>query len=236
MEMICMLLSHYEFDSPLAFDEGSIPVLVIENQNRMTKFVGELLNQSNKGEGGFELFENDVTVSISDKVEIIINPFSANVNERDILNKLYAVMKKDALDEELFLDTNTFLSEIEMNVKKIMVRQINPLDSDTPDIIGLFKLLGICFVVPDSLLEKICDYIDICSEYLKTRLFIFVNLKSFLNESEMIQLYNHSNYHKTHILMIESRQSSILENEVARVIDEALCEIPISGCKDNDIY
>jgi len=234
--MICMLLSHYEFDSPLKFDEGSIPILIIENPSYMTKFIGELLSQSNKGEGGFELFENDVSVSISDKVEIIINPFSANVNEREILNKLYAVMKKDALDEELFLDTNTFLSDIETNVKKIMARQSIPLDSDTPDIIGLFKLLGVCFVVPDSLLEKICDYIDICSEYLKTKLFIFVNLKSFLNESEIIQLYNHLNYHKTHILMIESSQSNTLENESIRVIDEALCEISISGCKDNDIY
>ena len=234
--MICMFLSHYEFDSPLSFDEGFIPALVIENPRYMTKFLNELLNQSNKGEGGFELYENDVPISISDKVEIVINPFSANVNEREILNKLYAVMKKDALDEEFFLDTNSFLSEIEVNMKKIMMRQSVSLDSDTPDIIGFFKLLGVCFAVPDSLLEKICDYIDICSEYLKTRLFIFVNLKSFLNESEIIQLYNHSKYHKTRILMIEGRQSTFLENETVRVIDEDLCEIPISGCKDNDIY
>ena len=177
-----MILAHYELDGPIEFKDGSINVLVIENPAFMAKVIGEIWNQSNGEEGSFELFENDKTVPFTNNVELIINPFSADVNERDLLSKLYAEMKKDALDEELFLSTNTFLSEIEKNVREIIGRQPLLLESATPDIVGLFKLLDVRFSVSISLAERMCDYIDVCTEYRKTKLFIFVNLKSFLTE------------------------------------------------------
>ncbi|WNY23124.1 hypothetical protein MmiHf6_04260 [Methanimicrococcus hongohii] len=223
-------------DEPIEFKDGSINVLIIENPSFMTKMIGEIWGQSNNEEGGFELFENEKSLTFTNNVELIVNPFSADVNERDLLTKLYAEMKKDALDEELFMSTNTFLSEIEKNVREIMERQKLLLESETPDVVGLFKLLGVHFSVSNSLVERMCDYIDICSEYRKTKLFIFVNLKSFLTESEIIQLYIHSTYLKKPILLIENRQLPRLDYEIMRVIDLNLCEIPISDAKDNDIY
>jgi CRISPR type II-A/NMEMI-associated protein Csn2 len=231
-----MLLSHYELNEPLVFHEGIVNVLVIEKPNMMAKFIEDLSGQFDKKDGNFELFDNNTSISISDNVMLLINPFSANVNERDILNKLYAIMKKDALDEDLYLKTNSFLSEIENNIRIITERQPIPLESDLPDIIGLFKLLTVRFVVSDSLLEKICDYIDICSKYLKIKLFIFVNLKSFLNESEIIQFYTHLNYNKNHVLMIENMQRSTIKNENIRIIDNDLCEISVLDSKGSDIY
>jgi len=235
-----LVLSNYELNDPIEFEEGRVNVLVIENPDYMSKIIKELLSQSDGIDGGFELFENNTSIKISENLSIIIDPFSININERDILNKLYSIMKKDALDEELYITTNTFLSEIESNIKKIMERYPNLLESDMPDIVGLFKLLNVRFTVSDSLLERICDYVDISSKYRKTKLFLFVNLKSFLNVSELIQLYAHMNYHKVHILLIENRQSQSIEYEVARIIDTNLCEIPLpiknDMHKDNDIY
>ncbi|WNY28543.1 hypothetical protein MmiEs2_07360 [Methanimicrococcus stummii] len=230
-----MLLSYYEFDEPISFQDGVINILVIENPAYMTKIIKELLPSSDEI-SRFELYENDAAFSISDYVDVIVNPFSINLNERDILNKLYAAMKKDALDEELFLSTNSFLSEIETNIHKIIERQQSLLELDTPDLIGLFKVLNVRFSVSGSLVENICDYMDICSEYRKTKLFIFTNLKSFLTELEIIQLYTHINYHKRNVLFIENQQRSMLEFEITRIIDENLCEIPILGHNDNDIY
>lgn len=230
-----MILTHYELNEPIEFKDGIVNVLVIENSGLMTKMIEELLNQSEKGEGGFVLFEKDKSVPISE-TEIIINPFSADINERSILNKLYAAMKKDALDEELFLSTNTFLSDIEMCLQKIIERQPQELESLPPDLTDLFKALNVRFSVSGSLDERLCDYIDICSEYRKTKLFIFVNLKSFLTESEIVQLYAHSIYTKKAVLMIENQQFQALEYEIVRIIDLTLCEIPILESKDNDIY
>jgi len=235
-----LVLSNYELNDPIEFEEGHVNVLVIENPDYMSKIIKELLSQSDGVDGGFELFENNASIKISENLSIIVDPFSININERDILNKLYSIMKKDALDEELYLTTNTFLSEIENNIKKIMERQPNLLESDIPDIVGLFKLLNVHFIVSDSLIERICDYVDISSKYRKIKLFVFVNLKSFLSVSEMIQLYAHLNYHKIHILLIENRQSPSIECEIARIVDTNLCEIPIftqnDMYKDNDIY
>ena len=231
-----MLLSHYELNGPIEFKDGIVNVLVVEKPNYMAKWVGELFGQLDKKEGSFELFDNDAAISIPDNIMLIVNPFSANVNERDVLNKLYAAMKKDALGEDLYLNTNAFLSEIESNIRIFIERQPFLLESDTPDISGLFKLLGIRFAASDSLLEKICDYVDICSEFLKIKLFVCVNLKSFLDESEIIRFYSHINYHKKNILMIENVQRVVTKNEIIRIIDNDLCEIPVLEYKGNDIY
>ena len=234
------VLAHYELNSPIEFEEGHFNVLVIENPSYMSKMIKELLSQSDGGDGNFELFENNTPISISENVSVIIDPFSINLNERDILNKLYVTMKKDALDEDLYMSTNKFLSDIENNIKLIIERQPILLETDIPDLIGLFKFLSVHFMVSESLLEKICDYVDISSKYRKTKLFVFVNLKSFLNMSEMIQLYAHLNYHKMNILLIENQQSPSFEGEAVRIIDANLCEIPIFTKKemyrDNDIY
>lgn len=230
-----MILAHYEFEKPIMFQDGIINVLIIENSKYMTKIIKEFLYQLD-GNSGFKLYENDTSLSISDFVDVIINPFSINLNERDILNKLYISMKKDALDEELYLSTNSFISEIESNIHKIAERQQNLLELDTPDLISLFKGMNIRFSISESLVENICNYIDICSEYRKVKLFIFVNLKSFLTDSEITQLYTHLNYNKKNVLFIENQQKPIMEFEIIRIIDENLCEIPVMGHNDNDIY
>lgn len=231
-----MLLSHYEFERSVEFKEGYFNVLVIENPAYLSKVVGELFSQIKGAEGGFKLFENNNSLSFPGAVSVVIDPFLTDINSRDILNKLYTEMKTDALDEELFLSTVSFLSEIEKNVQKIIQRQPLHLESDDPDLVGLFKVLNIRFPTSESLLERICDYIDICSKYRSICLFIFVNLKSFLSQDEIEQLYTHVVYYKINILLIENHEFLPLKNEIIRVIDEDLCDIFVSRFKDKDIY
>ena len=194
----------------------------------MSKLVFDLIAQHDDIEGGFTLWDNGNAISLHKISDIIVDPFSANINRRDILTQLYSVMKQDALGEDMYMHTNKLLSETESGFRKIIDRQDPSIVSDSPDIIGMFKLLNIRFEVSDSLLSRICDYMDACHEYLKTRLFIFVNLKSFISESELVRLYNHSSYRKHILLLFENRQSKTIETEIIRVIDESLCEIRFS--------
>ena len=229
-----MILAHYELNNPIIFQEGIVNVLVVENPIQMSKFIIELISQSNGVDGGFELSAKNESLPISNKVTLVTDVFSIDLNERDFLNKLYMKMKMDALSEDMFLDTNAILAEIERHFEKIMLRQNPQLESSVPDLQSLFKSLNIRHAVPETTLEKICDYIDLCSEYRKTVLFIFLNIKSFLDETEIQNLYLHSSYRKYNLLLIENKQYSHIKGEIIRIIDKDLCEFQISD--DNDIF
>jgi len=194
----------------------------------MSKLIIDLIAQCNNLDGGFTLWNNSNIIQLHKTADVIINPFSADINRRDILTQLYKRMEHDALGEDLYMHTNKLLSEIEIGFRNIINSQDLNIESDSPDVLGLIKLMNVHFEVSDSLLEKMCDYMDTCREYLGIRLFIFVNLKSFITGSELYQLYDHSRYNKHILLLIENRQSETIESESVRMIDEDLCEIRFS--------
>ena len=80
-----LVLSNYELNDPIEFEEGHFNVLVIENPDYMSKVIKELLSQSDGTDGCFELFENNTSIRISENLSIVVDPFSINVNERDVL-------------------------------------------------------------------------------------------------------------------------------------------------------
>ena len=220
-----MRLSHYDLETPIELSEDIVNVLVIENPALMSKLISDMVAQSNNLDGGFTLWDKGSVISLPKTTDVIINPFSADINRREILAQLYSMMKHDALGEDMYMHTNKLLSDIENGFQTIINRQNPNIESDPPDVVGMFKLMNVRFEVSDSLLAKLCDYMDICNEYLKIRLFIFVNLKSFLSESELYQLYTHSSYRKHTLLLVENRQYKTIEMETVRIIDESLCEI-----------
>jgi CRISPR-associated protein Csn2 len=190
----------------------------------MSKLTIDLIAQCNNLDGEFTLWGQDGIMPLNKTADVIMDPFSADINRRETLTQLYSRMKRDALGEDLYMHTNELLSNIETGFRKIIDSQNLNIVSDDPDITGLLRLMNVRFEVPGSLLEKICDYLDVCHEYLGIKLFIFINIKSFLSECEIEQLYSHSGYHKHILLLIENKQSKTLNAENVRIIDEDLCE------------
>ena len=62
---------------------------------------------------------------------------------------------------------------------------------------------------------------DICD----IKCFLFVNLKSYLNKDELLELYKHVYYKKINIMLLESTCRERLDNEVLHIVDEGLCRI-----------
>ena len=93
------------------------------------------------------------------------------------------------------------------------------------DITAIFRAMNVVFAPSESLLEHICDYIDVCSEYRKIALFVFVNLKSYLCEEDLELFYSHLMYYKRNVLLLERCESSLHPTERVIIIDNDLCEI-----------
>lgn len=77
----------------------------------------------------------------------------------------------------------------------------------------------------DRLGEKILDYIELVTEYDRKKLFIMLNLRSYIDDSEMEYFMKEVLQRKYHVLMIESSEHKKLLYEKRTVVDAFLCEI-----------
>ena len=61
---------------------------------------------------------------------------------------------------------------------------------------------------------------------MDTKLFVFINLREFFNEEEVIQIYNKLLLNKNYFIIIQSQfLVSIDSREKLYIIDDELCEI-----------
>jgi CRISPR-associated protein Csn2 len=222
-----MKLSHSTLEFPISFEDGTINVLVVENSRQMSEYLSELKMQIDGFDGKFVLSEVDRLVTISDAVDLIIDPFSLNPNSREVINSIYGILSNESKDEAHYIETNSMLASIESYIIGMLNEQDNLLKAtDEINMTNLLKSLGVKFVVSDeTLLESICDYMSVTMKYTKIKLFIFVNLKSYLDHEDISMLYDHISYQKLNVLFIERFEEPTLKREKITIIDEDLCEI-----------
>lgn len=222
-----MRLSHSTLEYPISFEDGIINVLVVENPRQMSKYISDLKLQIDGFEGGFVLSEADRPVTMSETVDLVLDPFSLNPNSREVINTAYGLLSNKSKDEAHYIETNAMLAGIESYVIDLLAEQDDILKvTEEINISNIFKSLGAKFIISgESLLESICDYLAVVTKYSKIKLFIFVNIKSYLNSEDLSTLYNHISYQKQKVFFIERCDSYPLERERITIVDEDLCEI-----------
>lgn len=224
-----MKLVHPAFENQIVIYENKANVIVIENPELLTDIVFELKNQISGKEGSFILSNNMEYISLSKAAEICVDPFSLDFNSRKLISNLYEKLRKIALDEDMYLDTAKVTGDILLYIENLLFS----LDSDfleynlDIDITSIFKCAEVKFSTDyEKLSERLLDYMSIYNEYCNTGLFVFVNLKSYISNDELRNLYDTLFYRKINILLIESMERNhVLDCELLHVIDNDLCQI-----------
>ena len=98
----------------------------------------------------------------------------------------------------------------------------------TSDIIDseetLIKAAGICVDDDyDNLGEQLLDYFELVQEYDGKKLFILVNLRSYLSDAEMNLFLQNIIERDIQILILESSEHPILEWECRHIVDADFC-------------
>ena len=98
----------------------------------------------------------------------------------------------------------------------------------TSDIIDseetLIKAAGICVDDDyDNLGEQLLDYFELVQEYDGKKLFILVNLRSYLSDAEMNLFLQNIIERDIQILILESSEHPILECECRHIVDADFC-------------
>ena len=206
-----MKLVNGKYSLIINMQENMADMLVLENEAVMAEFVEQLYFQSFGQEGDFVLSDNDELLEIYKTLEIIINPFELSGIGNELL------MEKNSLNSQICHLLETLISRASYN--DISYQK----DYEWVD---LFKFYGIK-IEPycDTLLQKIIEYIKLTSQLQLNKILCFVNLKQYLNKSEIQNLYQMAFYSKIQLLLIESYEKEKLDNENVYIIDKDRCLI-----------
>lgn len=222
-----MKLVHPDYERKLEWKENEIITWIIESPVFFQKIVQELLQQCNGEEGNFVLSDNEKILKIDKTMEIIINPYAITMNQRKILNKVYADITKIACQAEHYMKTQecfgiieNYLAEIEQELPYSF------LWNGEQNVTQILKAFDVHLdEIEGNMLERIVQYISILGNLLDISVVVLVNIKSYLDTQELLELYKAADYMKIHLILLENKETELLSGETKMILDKDGCEI-----------
>lgn len=223
-----MKLVHPDLQMQLHLTPPAAVALTIEAPELFLKYIQDLYLQSNGREGQFVLSDVNKELRISKFVEVILEPFSLDTNDRRILNKVYADLRDLAMDEEGYLRTQDILAQLQQYFMELEERSpyILTVDSDI-NVIDVFKALGVRFeAYEEGVFENLTQYIRIIGDVLQKKVVVLVGMTGYLTKEQIMLLTKEAIYHEISIIYAESKSYDWAGlGIVSYIIDSDGCEI-----------
>lgn len=202
--------------------------IVIENKRMLTEIVSDLYNQKNGSAGRIVVSENDTPVPIAKNVEIIDRYIPFELNTKTIINSVSSALEKCAVNEENIGRTLALTAEIEKYLIDLAFEFPCEISFTSVSSSSLIKHSGISVESNlSSISEKVCEYMELITEFDRKKLFVTINMRSFVDDEEMEKFVETALIHGYNIIAIESCAYKMLKNEKRLIIDDDLCEISI---------
>ncbi len=223
-----MKLVHPILSQPISLLEDRVAVLAVENPVCMRHLITEIVRQLSGEDGDFILSEDQKILSFGSVVELVLDPFRLDINQRRLLNRVYSDVARLAVGEDYYTEGQTIRSEILAFLLKLSAESEFTISFDEDFAWeSLLKAVNLKIeTVGQSLLECIMDYMKAVELMTSIRLVIFVNLQSYFSQVEIESLEQFSKYDKLNMIRIEGgKWDHNLRSEDVVIIDEDLCEI-----------
>lgn len=222
-----MKLVERELGLEIELKENVVSVLVVEGIDFRLPMVEELYSQVMGKEGNWLLVENEKNYELAKKAEMILEPFSLELNNKKVKTKLHQDIK--VIAQENFLPQGLELhSHICRYLESVLDKIPYPVRYDEEwDISELLKAYGVELAEDcDSIYEKLFNYIKLINQVCGTSIFFAVNLKQYLTERQICELYKMALYSKIQLVIIEfSMSDKKLDCEEIYIIDKDGCII-----------
>lgn len=204
-----------------------VNTIVIENQSLFSKICLDIYNQAMLGMEGLTVVSVDnIPVDMSKCVELISQFIPFELNKKGLLNKLVSRMEKVAVDPDYYEQTMIEMADIEKYIWSIQENMPGNIALTKLTFGNILKSIGLEFEdVYDSLGEKLIDYMELVREYDRDKLFILVNLRSYVPEGEMLEFLDTVLRKNLNVLLIDNYGYKVLQYEKRCIVDSDCCEI-----------
>lgn len=213
----------------LSLEENRIITLVVENPKVMSDMLRDIFRQINGEEGGWILSENDKIFPLEKTGVLLDNPLTADCNEKKILTKLHKELSEQA-KTSLYEECTQVNFHIVDFLEKLFATVPYHLEMELDvDVAGLLKLYGVKIESDGAdVLENLIDYLRAISSICNIHVVWILNLKQFLTEEQVDQLYEFCFYEKIYLINLEGQKNYSLKQEKCVIIDKDLCVIDTS--------
>lgn len=200
--------------------------IVIENQNAFYNIVTDICNQ-NAGEDGQSVLSEDNKILPMAKYSELISQFVPfDINQKNLLTKIAARIQHIAVDESHYMRTSEMMSTMERYFMELSIEMVGNLEFQKVTAEAMIKASGIHIDdTYDNLGEKLLDYFELVQEYDNRKLFVLVNVRSYISDNEMEYFLESVLAREIQILMLEGSEHNILKNEKRHIVDADMCVI-----------
>ncbi len=200
--------------------------VIIENQSKLYEILCDIKQQIDGTDGKIVLSEDNKVLNVSKHMELLMQFIPFELNKKILVNKMIAYFRQVATDEQHYCETNEMLAMLESYLLKLSIELTGNLKFTKMGLDAILKAIGIEFEDDyESLAENLIDYFELVREYDKEKLFITVNLRSFVSYDEICKFVKDIIERGYQVVMIENAEYPILANEKRYIIDENLCVI-----------
>lgn len=221
-----MKLVYPALESHIEINDNYVNGIVVENPDCYYEMIRELKFQESGEEGRWVLSSQDSPIPINKNIELIVDFIDFDVNKKVLLTKMLGAFEKVAFDEEHLDESHRLLSEIERFIIKLSEGYDIELQCDKITVQQLLKSVGISIILEsEKLTELLYSYMQLVREFIADKLFVFVNLRSFVSQRELQLFVDTVIRHGYKMLLFDSRDYPVLKGEKRIIVDEDLCEI-----------
>lgn len=200
--------------------------LVIENPRKMAEVITDLAIQAEGSEGRTVLSEDNRLLRIDKNLELLTRFIPFDLNRKVLINKITAKFQETALREEYFLQTQQVLGQWEKLCLDLSLEFPGDLNFTKISAETLFKAAGIEIENDYARLsEKLLDYFELVEAYEGKKVFVLVNLRSFIENVEMEAFLKEIIKRRYEVLFLECMAREGLPGEKIFIVDENLCGI-----------
>ena len=223
-----MILSHASSGLSIDLRENIVNTICVESPESFCKLITDLKEDLDQGTRHYVLSDDQTELSMQKNAELIVDPWSIDINSRKIKAKLYGLLTDTAND--YFFDSFLELkSHIFRYMEGLADHEPYPLSYDLDlDIGTLLKAVDVRIETgTNSFEEKLVEYLKAVSSMCLIRLVFLVNFKSFLNPEKLKLLYKEAALNKVQLVLFENGYREFVTGEKTVIIDNDRCVIQI---------
>ena len=222
-----MRLSEREIGLELVLRENRVAVLIIENVSQRLSLVKQLYGQLMGQDGNWILSEGECSFDLNRKCELILEPFSIELNHKKMKTKLYQELKEIAEENCYELELKLH-SDICNYLESVIEKLPYPMTYDRNwDSVNLMKMYDVALLEEcENQYEKLIDYIKLMNQICGTEIFLLLDMKRFFTKEQLLELYKTAFYYKIQLVLIEFQEDkSKNPEEDVYLLDKDLCVI-----------
>ena len=229
-----MIMKIFSLENDITFTEEYINVLQIQDKKLFTNVINSLNDNINNIEDTKEriiILDNDIEIKIEKEVLLIIDVFNIDFNQKKIQSALFQKIEKIYQQEyERLSDFQTHFQILQINAMDVW--EDLPFEFEYKGSIGVqeyLKLLGLKIAMGDrdsKIIDIVLMIIDVVEYFGIAKLVVFTNLKLYLSQKELEEVYKYIMYKKVMVLLLETGdEKECVKNEKILFVDSDYDEI-----------